>query len=77
MPSAVPFQEIRLPKWKRPSKTSVNLPWADIEVIDLSAYDLPGGKEKLAVQLREAVCQTVISYQFMPFSSFQAQFHAS
>ena len=41
--------------WKRPEKTTADLPWADIKVIDLSTYDLPGGKEQLAEDLREAV----------------------
>jgi gibberellin 2-oxidase len=44
-----------IPHWKRPEKTTADLPWADIKVIDLSTYDLPGGKERLAEDLREAV----------------------
>jgi hypothetical protein len=42
-------------RWKRPEKTTADLPWADIKVIDLSTYNLPGGKEQLAEDLREAV----------------------
>lgn len=53
MPSAVPHT---LPKWERPGETSEKLEWADIKVIDLSTYDQPGGKEKLAEELRDAVC---------------------
>lgn len=47
-----------LPKWKRPAKTTEDLPWADIAVIDISTYDTPGGKQKLAEQLRKAVHET-------------------
>lgn len=52
MPSAVPPT---LRKWERPSETSEKLEWADIKVIDLSTYDQPGGKQKLAEELRDAV----------------------
>jgi hypothetical protein len=52
MPSAISPE---LPQWKRPAKTSVALDWADISVIDLSTFDEPGGKEKLAEELRHAV----------------------
>ncbi|KAI9708665.1 MAG: hypothetical protein M1820_003883 [Bogoriella megaspora] len=54
MPSAVP-QDIPLPKWAYPEKTKYDLAWADLSVIDLSSYDEPGGKERLAEQLRQAV----------------------
>ncbi|KAF2093832.1 2OG-Fe(II) oxygenase superfamily protein [Rhizodiscina lignyota] len=57
MPSAVPKQ-IPLPKWQRPEKTAVDLPWANIAIIDLSTFDQPGGKEKLAEDLRDAVHNT-------------------
>ncbi|RFU35337.1 hypothetical protein B7463_g926, partial [Scytalidium lignicola] len=55
MPSAVAQTPGPLPLWKRPPKTSVDLPWADISVIDLSTFDNPGGKEELAKQLIHAV----------------------
>lgn len=29
--------------------------WADLVTLDLSTFDMPGGKEKLATQLFEAV----------------------
>lgn len=48
-------EEFPLPKWERPAKTSHDLPWADIKVLDLSSFDAPGGKQKLAEELREAV----------------------
>lgn len=53
MPSATPTDP--LPKWQRPAPTKHDLPWADIAIIDLSTYDEPGGKEKLAEELRDAV----------------------
>jgi gibberellin 2-oxidase len=52
MPSAVPPV---LPKWDRPRETSEKLDWADIKVIDISSFDQPGGKQKLAEELRDAV----------------------
>lgn len=32
--------------------------YADIPILDFSVFNLPGGKEKLAGQLKEAVQQT-------------------
>lgn len=57
MPSAVSSLPA-LPQWKRPAKTTEDLPWADISVIDISTFDEPGGKEKLAERLRDAVQTT-------------------
>lgn len=53
MPSIAPLP---LPKWARPSKTNETLDWAEIKVIDLSRFDEPGEKYKLAEDLRGAVC---------------------
>jgi hypothetical protein len=69
MPSAVTPEPVPLPPWKRPAKTEVDLPWADISVIDISTFNEPGGKEKLAQQLREAVC----SLSFSLFPSLKSQ----
>lgn len=56
MPIALnPAEELPLPKWERPAKTAHDLDWADIKVLDLSTFDTPGGKEKLAEELRDAV----------------------
>lgn len=44
-------------QWKRPEKTTHQLPWADIKVIDLGKFASPGGKKELAEDLREAVSQ--------------------
>jgi hypothetical protein len=53
MPSAVPPE---LPQWKPPAKTKANLDWADIALIDISSFDEPGEKQRLAEELRNAVC---------------------
>lgn len=57
---AVIQEQIPLPHWNRPQKTKADLDWADIVVIDLSTYDEPGGKQKLAKQLQDAVCSSMI-----------------
>ena len=31
------------------------MPWADLVTLDLSQFDVPGGKQKLAEQLKDAV----------------------
>ena len=54
MPSAV-SETAPLPQWKRPAKTKARLDWADIAVIDISSFDEPGAKEKLAKELQQAV----------------------
>jgi hypothetical protein len=61
MPSAISPEPLPLPRWERPAKTKVDLPWADISVIDISTFDTPGGKEKLAEQLHHAVSSRVQS----------------
>ena len=55
MPSATRVEPVPLRKWQRPSKTTVDLPWADIQLNDISNFDSPGEKERLAEQLRKAV----------------------
>lgn len=55
MPSATTQEPVPLRKWQRPSKTQVDLPWADIQLIDITNFDAPGEKERLAEQLRKAV----------------------
>ena len=58
MPAVVLSEPPAIPKWKRPGKTQEDLDWADIKVIDLSTFDEPGGKRKLAEELRDAVHKT-------------------
>lgn len=41
--------------WKPPKETSYKLNWADLTIIDLSSYDLAGGKIELAQKLKNAV----------------------
>jgi hypothetical protein len=55
MPSAPYVEPPAIPRWERPTKTTHDLDWADIKVIDLSTFDEPGGKAKLAEDLRDAV----------------------
>jgi hypothetical protein len=57
MPSATYAGPPSIPKWKRPGHTTEKLDWADIQVIDLSTFDEPGGKQQLAEELRDAVSQ--------------------
>lgn len=69
MPSAVAETLPPLKKWQRPEKTSVDLPWADIQTIDISNFEAPGEKQRLAEQLRKAVSissqqQTRIGFVF-------------
>lgn len=58
MPSAVTPEPLAIPRWKRPKHTTERVDWADIKVIDLSTFDSPGGKQKLAEELRDAVHTT-------------------
>ncbi|KAI6265153.1 hypothetical protein MCOR07_001795 [Pyricularia oryzae] len=51
-----------LPKYQHPAETKHELDWAELVTLDLSQFDAPGGKEKLAVQLRDAVHQVGFFY---------------
>jgi hypothetical protein len=53
-------------KWKRPEHTTEKLDWADIKIIDLSTFDEPNGKQKLAEELRDAVIRTLLRYRLSP-----------
>ncbi|KAF7351687.1 putative Flavonol synthase [Mycena sanguinolenta] len=54
MPVAIsPYDNI--PPWTRPAETKEALDWAPLKEIDLSLFDAPGGKEKLAAELHDAV----------------------
>ncbi|KAG6041897.1 hypothetical protein E4U41_000743 [Claviceps citrina] len=44
-----------LPPYIHPAETHENLSYVDLVTLDLSEYDKPGGKEKLAKQLRESI----------------------
>lgn len=38
-------------------ETAENLDWADLATLDLSKFDLPGGKEELAQELTRAISE--------------------
>ncbi|SMR57709.1 unnamed protein product [Zymoseptoria tritici ST99CH_1A5] len=44
-----------LPVYEQPAESKHDLEWADLVTLDLSLFDAPGGKQKLANQLRDAV----------------------
>lgn len=46
---------LELPKFTPPPDTTASLDWAPLTIIDLSRFDAPGGKEKLAKELGDAV----------------------
>lgn len=58
MPSAVTLDPPIISKWKRSAPTKKQLDWADMKTIDLSNFDSPGVKQKLAEELRDAVHTT-------------------
>jgi gibberellin 2-oxidase len=62
MSPALTIQRPDLPHWEQPAKTSEKLQWANIKTIDLSTFDQPGGKQKLAADLRDAVHQLTLSH---------------
>ncbi|ESK96705.1 flavonol synthase [Moniliophthora roreri MCA 2997] len=41
--------------WTTPPETKMELDWASLLTVDLSRYDLPGGKQSLAEEMKEAV----------------------
>lgn len=51
----MPSAETSIPLWERPPKTTYGLDWAHLSVIDISRFDEPGEKLRLAEQLREAI----------------------
>ncbi|KAK3710274.1 hypothetical protein LTR37_010340 [Vermiconidia calcicola] len=44
-----------LPKYEQEPESKFDLEWADLVTLDLSQFDTPGGKERLAAQLKSAV----------------------
>jgi isopenicillin N synthase-like dioxygenase len=44
-----------VPKYQRPPQTKENLDWAPLVEIDISRFDEPGEKQRLAAQLEDAV----------------------
>ncbi|KAK3725383.1 hypothetical protein LTR37_000353 [Vermiconidia calcicola] len=41
--------------YRQPEESRHDLPWADLITLDLSQFEYPGGKQKLANQLKDAV----------------------
>ncbi|KAJ8077704.1 hypothetical protein PM082_002137 [Marasmius tenuissimus] len=50
----VPVSAFDVKPWTRPAETTESLDWAPLKTIDLSVFDQPGGKEKLADDLRDS-----------------------
>src|SRR5271170_6323882 len=46
---------IPVPKYQRPQKTKEELDWTPLVEIDISRFDEPGEKQRLAAQLEDAV----------------------
>lgn len=46
---------VPIPKYIQEKESTYDLDWADLVTLDLSQYDVPGGKQSLAEQLRDAV----------------------
>ncbi|KAK9416441.1 putative Fe2OG dioxygenase domain-containing protein [Seiridium unicorne] len=56
MAAAVAFQtSSSIPTYNQIPETQYELDWADLATLDLSQFDHPGGKEKLAKQLSDAI----------------------
>ncbi|KAL1655371.1 hypothetical protein SLS61_001834 [Didymella pomorum] len=51
-----------LPAYEQVPETQFELDWADLATLDLSLFDTPGGKEKLAKQLFDAISQIGFFY---------------
>ncbi|KAL2105568.1 hypothetical protein VUR80DRAFT_8162 [Thermomyces stellatus] len=51
----IDIQPIEVKPWTRPKPTEEDLDWAELPKIDLSQFDEPGGKQKLADQLYDAI----------------------
>ena len=50
----VPVSAFDVKPWTRPAETTDSLDWAPLKIIDLSVFDKPGGKQKLAEDLRDS-----------------------
>ena len=47
----------KIPPYTQAPETTHDLDWADLSTLDLSKFDIPGGKEELAKQLHNAIKQ--------------------
>lgn len=57
-----------LPTYQQAAESKYELDWADLVTLDLSQFDLPDGKQKLAKQLRDAVHN--VGFFYVSCSSF-------
>jgi len=48
--------------YRQPEESKTELDWADLVTLDLSQFDVPGGKQKLAEQLNNAVHEVGFFY---------------
>lgn len=48
---------VEIPLYTQALETTYELDWADLATLDLSKFDIPGGKQQLAVQLHNAIEQ--------------------
>lgn len=51
----VDSKTVDIKPWVRPAPTEEDLDWAELPKIDLAQFDEPGGKQKLAEQLYDAL----------------------
>ncbi|KAI1811472.1 Clavaminate synthase-like protein [Poronia punctata] len=70
--SAPQAADTALPTYKQVPETKYELEWADLVTLDLSQFDQPGGKEKLAAQLFEAI-QKIGFFYIINFGLTQEQ----
>lgn len=52
---ALHVEKSDLEPWIRPPETDFPLDWAPLAIIDLSKFDVPGGKAALAQDLEDAI----------------------
>lgn len=50
-----PARTVTLEEYVQVPETSENLDWADLVTLDLSDFDQPGGKQKLAAEFSRAI----------------------
>ena len=52
----------KIPQYTQVPETVHELDWADLATLDLSKFDIPGGKQELAQKLQDAVQQIGIFF---------------
>ncbi|KAI1166587.1 Clavaminate synthase-like protein [Nemania serpens] len=69
---STPSHALGLPTYHQLPETQYELEWADLVTLDLSQFDQPGGKQKLAAQLFEAI-QKIGFFYIVNFGLTQEQ----